>query len=374
MIIAGGGTGGHLFPGVAIAEELRGRGHEVSFVGTARGIEARVLPREGFSLDLVDVGGLKGGGLGGLLRGAARLPRALVQSLLLLKRRAPQLVVGVGGYASGPVVMAAWLRGVPTAILEQNSVPGITNRALARVVRAVYASFGESARYFPAAKVELLGNPIRASVRAALQAAGNDAATHHNHAAVQRRGPVLLVLGGSQGAHAVNLLVRGAVEEWAARRAFGPGGAMAGARLVHQSGSADAEALAARYAELGAPVEVRPFIDDMAAAYAASDLIVARAGATTLAEITAIGRPSLLIPFPQAADDHQTGNARALADRGAALLLPQAETTPASLGAAIEALLGDPARRQRMAEAARALGRPGAASAIVDRLVDLAGT
>ena len=181
----------------------------------------------------------------------------------------------------------------------------------------------------------------------------------------------LLVLGGSQGAKAVNQLMADTVAAWCERGALREGGPLAGLRIVHQSGPAEAEALGARYASLGARVEVSPFIDDMARAYAAADLIVARAGATTLAEITAIGRPAILIPFPFAADDHQTGNARALADRGAALLLPQATTTAASLATAIEELLGDEPRRRAMAGAARVLGRPAAATAITDRLLEL---
>lgn len=374
VLIAGGGTGGHLFPGVAVAEELRRSDPqgEVSFVGTARGIEARVLPREGYALDLIDVGGIKGGGLGGLVRGLLRVPRALWQSWRILRRRRPALVVGVGGYASGPVVLVAALCGVPTAILEQNSVPGITNRVLGRLVRRVFIAFDEARRYFPARKVELLGNPIRAELRRALVSAvehdaprRDDAALQENDIATQQTKKTLLVLGGSQGAHPVNQLVAGAVELLVE-------GGHADFALVHQTGKADRAAIAERYRALGLDAEVCEFIDDMASAYARADLVVSRAGATTLAELTTVGRASLLIPFPQAADDHQTVNAASLERLGAARSLAQGTLAPRALAAAIAELLADDAERARMAQAARAAGRPDAASEIVDRLAALA--
>jgi UDP-N-acetylglucosamine--N-acetylmuramyl-(pentapeptide) pyrophosphoryl-undecaprenol N-acetylglucosamine transferase len=387
VIIAGGGTGGHLFPGVALAEELLRRGvprADIAFAGTARGIEARAVPREGFALELIDVGGLKGGGLLGVLRGLLRLPRAFLQSLAILRRRRPELVVGVGGYASGPMVATAWLLRVPTAILEQNSVPGITNRLLGRVVGRVFASYPESLSRFPAGRATLVGNPIRARLAQALLAAAHneDAALQQAVSATQQPDDAsqqvaasaagcVLVLGGSQGARAVNQRVAGMVERWAAEGALAPGGPLSGLHLLHQSGAADADEVRSRYARLSpaARLEVAPFIEDMGAAYAAADLIIARAGATTLAEITALGRAAVLIPLPTAADDHQTVNARSLSSRGAAVLLPQAEATPERLSQLVRELLADPARRQKMAAAARALGRPAAAAAIVDQLL-----
>jgi UDP-N-acetylglucosamine--N-acetylmuramyl-(pentapeptide) pyrophosphoryl-undecaprenol N-acetylglucosamine transferase len=355
VVIAGGGTGGHLFPGIAVAEELAARGHEVRFVGTARGIEARVCPKEGWPLDLIDVAGLKGSGPLGLVKGLLRVPRALWQSWRLLSKHRPDLVIGVGGYASGPMVLAAALTGRPTAILEQNSVPGITNRILGKLVRVVFGAFEAARRSFPSRKYRLVGNPVRRGIREKLQASGDGAGKK-----------ALLVVGGSQGAKAVNELVSAAMQLLA-----NDGHAPA---LRHQTGAADFAAMQQKYAALqnnGAAIEVSPFIEDMAAAYRAAALVVARAGASTLAELTALGLPSLLIPFPHAADDHQTVNARELEAAGAARLMPQASTTPAELARAIDSLLADDVERARMAQAARALARPNAHAEIADALESL---
>ena len=354
IVIAGGGTGGHLFPGIAVAEELVARGHQVRFVGTARGIEARVCPRDGWELDLIDVAGLKGGGLLGLLKGLYRVPRALLQSRKILRREKPDLVIGVGGYASGPMVLAAALGGVPTAILEQNSVPGITNRILGRVVRRVFGSFAAAERFFPRQKYALVGNPVRGRVRLGLAAVAETPV---------ERG--LLVVGGSQGARKVNELVAGAME-----RLQQEGKAP---RILHQTGEADQAAIAARYATAHIVGEARAFIDDMASAYRGARLAVTRAGASTLAELTALGVPSILIPLPTAADDHQTVNAAELADAGAAVLSIQKDTTPESLAALIGELLADEARLGRMSDAARRLAKPHAHRVIVDALEELGG-
>ncbi len=363
IVIAGGGTGGHLFPGLALAERLRARGATVTFVGTARGIEARAVPAAGYPLELIDIAGLKRQGLVQTVRALGRLPPATLQALRLLRRLQPAAVVGVGGYASGPLVMLAALLGRPTVVLEQNSIPGVTNRLLARFVRAVFIAFPESARFFPAHKVELLGNPIRLAVLDSAQAAP------------PASGPLpVLVLGGSQGARAVNQLVTEAVAHWI--KAPPPELPLQAAlTLRHQTGAAEQEAVAARYRELGlspAQARVEPFITDMGAAYGACQLMVGRAGATTIAELTAVGRPALLIPFPQAADDHQTHNARYMVEQGAAQLLPQDQTTPQQLAAALQALCRDRAQLAAMAAASRRLGRPDAAAVIADRILALA--
>jgi len=361
VIIAGGGTGGHLYPGIAIAEEVTARpGGEVLFVGTARGLEARLVPAAGYALELLQISGLKRIGWRGLLRGLLRLPRAFFASRAILRRFRPDLVFGVGGYASGPIVFAAALTGFPTAILEQNSRPGFTNRLLGRLVRRVFIAFQASQAFFAAGKTMLTGNPVRRQFFA-----GQGTAPA---AAAAAAAGTVLVVGGSQGARAVNELVVAMAPLLAQRGAL--------PRLVHQTGPTDFERTRASYAALGeavaGAVDVRPYIDDMPAVLAQASLVIGRAGALTLAELAIVGRPAILIPLPTAADDHQTENARELAEAGAALVLRQADATPAALGDLVAALLSDQPRRAAMARAMAALGRPGAARAIVDELEKLA--
>lgn len=351
LLIAGGGTGGHLFPGVAIAEELRARhpAAQVRFVGTARGIEARVLPKQGWDLALIEVSGLKTVGVLGAIRGLFRLPRALWQSRRLVKQFAPDAVIGVGGYASGPVVLAARLRGVPTAICEQNSIPGLTNKWLGKVVRRVFVSLPGSARFFSTKKVVESGNPIRPALarRLALEAGQARAADAPVH---------VLVCGGSLGAVAVNAVAAEALTQIAARRPIA---------ITHQTGEKGLADTQARYQAAGVVADVRPFIDDMAAAYAAADVVIGRAGATTVAELAIAGRPTIFIPYPHAADDHQTANARGLVEAGAALSFRQSELTADGLVAALEPLLDDSGKRAQMAAAMRAQARPEAAATVV---------
>ncbi len=351
LLIAGGGTGGHLFPGVAIAEEARARdpATEILFVGTERGIEARVLPKLGWPLAFINASGLKTVGIGGALRGLVRVPGALLQSRRLLRRFRPDAVIGIGGYASGPVILAAALRRVPTAILEPNSIPGLANKIVGRFVRAVFLGFDDTRRFFNPRRVLVTGNPIRRALRDRLLAARGETAGHR-----------VFCFGGSLGARAVNSLMVDA--------AIALAGAGVAIDLVHQTGPDERAAVAARYQDAGLSVDVRAFIDDMAAEYARADLVVARAGAITLAELTAVGRPAILIPYPFAADNHQERNARALADAGAALALRQADLDGAKLAAAIRSLLADRERLGRMQAAMRSLARPDAAGAIVSWL------
>jgi UDP-N-acetylglucosamine--N-acetylmuramyl-(pentapeptide) pyrophosphoryl-undecaprenol N-acetylglucosamine transferase len=358
LMIAGGGTGGHLFPGVAIAEELRARVPDapVRFVGTARGLEARVLPELGWDLHLIQVSGLKTVGALGAVRGLLRLPRALWQARRAIKQWSPDAVIGVGGYASGPVVLMARLAGVPTAICEQNSIPGLTNKILGRIARAVFLSFEESRRFFKPRKVVMSGNPVRRALlerlarpaEAAEPTAPDEAAVH------------VLVSGGSQGAVAVNEVAAQALialgKEAPARRLA----------IVHQTGEKDLEATRARYAAAGVDAECHAFIRDMAEAYRRADLVIGRAGATTVAELAIAGKPAIFIPYPFAADNHQELNAREMAEAGAALSFRQAELTPERLADALRPLLADPARRRAMGATMKALGRPGAAAAVVD--------
>ncbi|MCY1054051.1 undecaprenyldiphospho-muramoylpentapeptide beta-N-acetylglucosaminyltransferase [Nannocystis sp. SCPEA4] len=358
VVIAGGGTGGHLFPGIALAEEIRARGGEVHFVGTARGIEARAVPEQGYPLELIDVAGIKGRGVTGLLRGILRLPRAWWQSLRLLRRLRPDVVLGVGGYASGPVVATASMLRIPTAILEQNSIPGITNRILSRLVRKVFCTFPDVRSRFPARKVVLAGNPIRRQILGQLVAAGE---TTSSSAAAAPHGPRLFVFGGSQGARAINDAVLAALPALLQR--------LPDLEIWHQTGKGDEERVQQGYAALGLGeprARVAAFLKDMAAPYAWCDLVLCRAGATSLAELTAVGKPAVLVPFPHATDNHQEWNARALVDAGGALLLRESEWSPAALADALAGLLQAPDRLATMSAAMRTAARPEAARTIVD--------
>jgi UDP-N-acetylglucosamine--N-acetylmuramyl-(pentapeptide) pyrophosphoryl-undecaprenol N-acetylglucosamine transferase len=358
LLVAGGGTGGHLFPGIAVADEVVRRGGEVLFVGASRGIETRAVPAAGYALETLDVSGLARMGVWGTVRGLARVPLAVARSIAILRKFRPELVLGVGGYASGPMVLAAALLGYPTAIQEQNSVPGITNRVLGRLVRTVFIAFEDAARFFPARKIEQLGNPVRQKIVVALE-----------KMPVVETAPGklrILVVGGSQGARAVSDLVTAAAAALAV--------ANVDFALVHQTGSADLERISERYRALGLAERtvVKAFIEDMATAYAEADLVVARAGALTLAELAIAGRPAILIPLPTAADDHQRKNAARFASAGAALVLDQAATCAEDLAAAIAGLAKDSALRATMGAAMRGLARPRAAQAIADRLETLA--
>ena len=358
LLVAGGGTGGHLFPGLALGEEVKTRHprNDVLFVGSARGIEAREVPKAGYPLAIIDVGPLKRMGLGGFVRGLSRLPHALWQSVRILRKFDPDVVVGVGGYSSGPVVLAARMLGIPTAVQEQNALPGITNRILGKLVDAVFIAFPEALARFPARKTHLLGNPIR---RAFLD--------NYLHSKAQAERLSLFVTGGSQGAHALNLRVAEALEILAPS---------IGTRLrvQHQTGVKDQPEIAARYDKLraqGLEAEAVAFIDDMPRAYGGADLLICRAGATTIAELTVCKKPALLVPFPFAADDHQTINAHSLVDAGAALLLPEKELTGEKLAEEIRALEADRSRLGRMSRASGNLGRPEAAREIADVCVSL---
>ena len=356
VLIAGGGTGGHLFPGIAVAEELRARGCEVIFVGTARGIEARACPRDGWPLELIDVGGLRGGGVGGALKGLLRVPRSVWQSRALLKKHAPKLVIGVGGYASGPVCLAAWMRCVPVVVLEQNSIPGFTNKVVGRFARRVFLTFDGSRAYFPKKRAMVTGNPVRRRLVEANQQRGS--------AQRPARPFTLFVFGGSQGARGINKAMIASAPALAAM-----GDAL---RVVHQTGEAMAAEVEAAYGAAHVNAEVHAFIHDMAAEYERAHLVLSRAGATTLAELTLAGKAAILVPFPFATDDHQTLNAQAMLEANAALLVPERELTAVRLIAELAALMADPARVTTMEANARTLGRPRAAQDIVDACFELA--
>jgi len=359
VVIAGGGTGGHLYPGIAVARELLSRLPDalISFAGTAHGIEARVVPREGFPLDLIRSGGIKGKSIVDWSRGMSLVPAGLADASRIVSSRRPHLVIGVGGYSSGPVVLVAALRGIPTMLLEQNAAPGLTNRLLAPFVRAAAVTFDSTQTFFRG-KAFVSGNPVRPEFLAT--AGPQQEWTTDEHTSVAR----VLVFGGSQGAHAINM----AMVEAAARLAGSPH-----LRVTHQTGELDVEMVRAAYRNAGLSADVEPFLYDMGRQLGQADVIVCRAGATTLAEITAAGKAAILVPLPTATDDHQRKNAEALAANGAAEVLLQSEMSGAVLADRLLALAGDPARRRRMAAAARALARPDAAKAIVDRALELAG-
>jgi UDP-N-acetylglucosamine--N-acetylmuramyl-(pentapeptide) pyrophosphoryl-undecaprenol N-acetylglucosamine transferase len=360
IVIAGGGTGGHLYPGVAVARELLKRQPDarISFAGTARGIEARVVPREGFPLDFVRSGGLKGKSMVDRARGVALLPLGIVDAWRIVRSRRPHLVIGVGGYSSGPVVIAAAARGVATMLLEQNAVPGLTNRLLAPFVRAAAVTFESTSAFF-GSKAFVSGNPVRPEF---LDLVRNE---RESGAGGEASAASVLVFGGSQGAHAINMAMVEAAVELAA--------GLPPLRLTHQTGERDLEMVRDAYRRAGLEADVQPFLYDMGRRIADADLIVCRSGATTLAEITASGKAAILVPLPTATDDHQRKNAEALASAGAASLLPQTELNGPALARRILELAADAGARARIARAARTLARPDAARVIVDRALKLIG-
>ena len=361
IVIAGGGTGGHLYPGIAVARELLSRRPHlrISFAGTAQGLEAKILPREGFELDLLRSGGLKGKSLGARARGAALIPVGLFDAWRIVSARRPDLVIGVGGYSSGPVVLVAAVRGTPTMILEQNAVPGLTNRLLAPVVRAVAVTF-ESTRTFFGPKAFVSGNPVRPEFLEAAEPQ-RESSTNGDTPDVG-----VLVFGGSQGAHAINLAMVAAAPKLA--------GVRPPLRVTHQTGERDVEVVRAAYRAAGLAAEVEPFLYDMGRRLRQADVIVCRAGATTLAEVAAAGRAAILVPLPTATDDHQRRNAEALAAAGAADMLVQADATGDELAKRVLALASDGTRRLQMGRAVQRLARPDAAKVIVDRALTLMGT
>lgn len=354
VLIAGGGTGGHLFPGIALAEEVvtRHPRNDAIFIGTDRGLEARVVPQNGFVFEAIKSRGLKGMGFVKLVLGLLLLPLSFLSALAILRRYRPDVVVGVGGYSSGPVVMSAWLLRIPTAIQEQNALPGLTNKILGKFVDAVFVSFEEAIPFFPYQRAHVLGNPIR---RGLLENFLRSKIAHEKFA--------LLIFGGSLGARGLNTRVIEALPFL--KDVAGD------LSIIHQTGKNDLETVKKAYADAGVTADVREFIDDMANAYLGADLVVCRAGATSLAELTVCKKPSILVPFPHATDDHQAVNAKALVDAGAAVMFRETELTGEKLASTIKELKADSAKLQKMEKAAGQLGRPEAAREIADVLQQL---
>ena len=349
LMVMAGGTGGHIFPGIAVAEELRARGWRIVWMGNPEGMEARIVPPRGYDTAWVRFGALRGKGLLRKLLLPVTLLSGFWQALREIRRVRPDVVLGMGGYITFPGGMMAALLGRPLVLHEQNSVAGLANRVLARVADRVLSGFPEVLE-----QAEWMGNPVRAEIAAVLPPAERMAG---------RSGPLrVLVVGGSLGAAVLNETVPQALLRLPAEQR---------PVVVHQAGERQIEALRAAYARAQVDGELRPFIDDMAAAYADADLVICRAGALTVAELAAAGVASLLVPFPYAVDDHQTGNARFLADRGGAYLLPQSELTPDRLAGILSSL--DRRRLLQMAENARALAKPLAAVAVAHVCAELGG-
>ncbi len=348
ILIAAGGTGGHLFPGIAVADELVHRDDKISvvFVGTPRGLERRLVPQAGYPLVLLPILPLNGVGLSRLLRGLLALPWGLLRAATLVLRRRPAAVLGVGGYAGGPVVLVAALLGVPTVILEPNAKPGFTNRVLRPFVRRCACSY-EEARQFFGRKGVLTGNPVRGGfARLSLK---------------PHRAPhTLLVFGGSQGSRLLNQATLKALPHL-------PGPDRL--RIVHQTGEAMRAEVARAYAAAHRPAEVLAFLEDMEDRFAVADLVLCRSGATTCAELTVAGKAAVLVPFARAADDHQRENARALEAAGAACLLEEKELTGQRLAAVIQEVLSTPGRLEAMERNAKRLGKPEAAAQVADLLL-----
>ncbi len=350
-MLAGGGTGGHVIPAIAIAQQLQKQcGAEILFIGTPRGIENRLVPAAEFSLRLVEVGALKNVSLTTRLKTFLDLPRAVWESSRILAEFRPQIVIGVGGYASGPAMMAAILRAIPTLVFEPNFVPGFANRVVARFVSAAAVHFEETGKYFR--RCAVTGVPVREAFFAIAGKPANPT-------------PTLLVFGGSQGAHAINQVVMQSAAELLKR--------VPGLHIVHQTGERDYNDAQAAYTNLDGAVEVYRFIDDMPARFAPASLLICRAGASTVAEVTAAGKPAIFVPFPRAADDHQKRNAEALERAGAAVMLEESRLSPESLVETVSSLLGDRKRLDTMSQAARKLSHPNAARDIAEMAARLAG-
>ena len=340
-VIAGGGTGGHVIPALAIAHELRDRYHaEVTFIGTARGIENRLVPKAGYALKLIEVGALKNVSLATRIATLLDLPNAILDSWRIISEIRPEIVIGVGGYASGPAMLAAALTGRPTLAFEPNVVPGFANRVIAPIVSAAAVHFEETCHYFR--RCQVTGVPVR---RAFFDIAPR-----------QSGPPTLLVFGGSQGAGAINRAVMEALPELLR--------ALPGLHVIHQTGEKDYQEAQRVYLAAGASAEITPFIEQMPDAFRRADLLVCRSGASTVAEVAAAGRPAVFIPFPHAADDHQRRNAEAMERAGAAVLLPESELKPELLAQVITSLLKDRARLGAMSQASRTLAHRDAAQRI----------
>jgi UDP-N-acetylglucosamine--N-acetylmuramyl-(pentapeptide) pyrophosphoryl-undecaprenol N-acetylglucosamine transferase len=353
LIVAGGGTGGHLFPGIAVANAMRERigSTKVLFIGTSRLLDQQALAGQGFELAALECGGVKGLGMLARLQTVMRMPGAVLEARRLLRRFRPDLVLGGGGYVTGPVLLAARSLGAPIAIHEQNSVPGLANRLAGKLADRVFISLPCTPE-FPPAKTVRTGNPVRGEILAA-------AGTPRQERPVK----TVLVLGGSQGAHRVNLLMLAAMEILRGQQAT--------VELIHQTGTADEDMVRQGYVRIGAHAEVSAFIRDMARAYSRADLVVSRAGATTLAELTVMGLPALLIPYPYAADDHQTTNGLYYEKGHGCKVLQESSLSGEILAQTISECLHNPEELHKMSANMKTMAMPEATNQIVDECLRL---
>lgn len=347
IVMAGGGTGGHVVPLLAVARELKARGHDPIFIGTRSGFEAKLVPPAGFPLEFIEIGGLKRVGAARTLRTLVQLPLSIAKVFRLFAQHRPRAVFSMGGYAAGPVVLAALCKRLPIVVMEPNAMPGLTNRQIGRFVTRALLSFPEAARFFPAGKSEVTGLPVRPEFFRIAPKARSAKLT-------------LLITGGSQGSRTLNQAAAGSWNYF--REAKFP------VRIIHQTGSAAHTALARKFAEAGIEGEVLPFIDDMPGAFRQADLLVCRAGAGAMAELAAAGKPAILVPLPHAADEHQLRNAEAFEKAGAAVLVLDKDMDGGRLFEEVAKLHSLPELLKRMGERARAFAHPGAAVRAADLL------
>ena len=357
LLITGGGTGGHLFPGIALAQavEQTYAGSKVMFIGTERKVDKNGLANLGFITTTIRCRPIKGKSISQILTALIQLPIGLFEAIKIIRQFKPDLVFGVGGYVTGPVIVAARLLGVTTCIHEQNTVPGLANKILGRIVNKVFVSLPGSEKYFPAHKTILSGNPVRSSLL-------NKAKEEKQRKSADQ--PTILILGGSQGARRLNSLVLEAAKRCLVNLTPMP-------EIIHQTGDMDEEQAKKVYAELGMHARVDAFISDMAEVYCRADLIVSRGGATTLAEIMIFGKPAILVPFPYAADNHQEKNGRILVDSGGGVMFRQSDLTGEKLGNEISRLLNDKKLLHEMADKSGKLAKPEATATIVNTCLDL---
>lgn len=351
LMIAGGGTGGHIYPAIAIAREwlARDASRRVVFVGTERGLEKTIVPKAGFPLEFIDVGGLKGKGVGELAKNLFRLPLGFIQAFRLVGKHKPDVALGVGGYSSGPVLLAAKLRGVPTIIHEANAFPGVTNRALAKVVKSVAVAFADAAPRLGRNDAVVTGNPVRAEFFAAESPASSAQSSH------------LLIFGGSQGSRVINDAMTGALLFLARFKGQ--------LRIVHQTGPNELEKVRAAYRTSAFDdARVVPYLDPIVGEIAAADVVVCRAGAMTIGELAAVGRAAIFIPFAAATNNHQELNARVVEKAGGGVVITESELTPERLAAAVAEIISSPDRARQMGDAAKSLAAPEATKKIVDTI------